>query len=213
VNNSGINIIGQGRLSTIFQYTGSAAANYVFGTGALNNINGAFQVFRDFSVIGNSHATTAIQLQNWHRSTLENVSAWGVTGCGIFTDGAVTDTLIKPHVSLADATLANPQWTSLPAPTCGLGLSADSHNQTTDGTVIDGAFESVNGSGIYLYSASSMTFTSGTSENNVQGIQVDANCKWNRLSELTLKATHSTRPEWTSKTMVSKTSTKHHCAI
>lgn len=180
VNNTGINLFGQGRFSTIFQYTGTAAAGYAFGTGALNNVNGAFQIFRDFSVLGNSHVINAITLQNWHRSSLENVSAWGATGCGIYMAGAVTDTLIKPHVSSFDAALANPVWSSLTTPSCGIGMDAFGGNQTTDGTVVDGAFEGItSGIGIKIISANSMTFTSGTSESNRQGITIASGSKWN----------------------------------
>jgi hypothetical protein len=178
INNPGMQIVGQGRFNTIWQYVGTTAANYAFGTHG-GNINGDFMMLRDFSVLGNSHVVNAISLENWHRSSLENVSAWGATGCGIYTPGAVTDTFIKPHVSGFDAALANPVWTSLQTPTCGIGMDAFSGNQTTSGTVIDGAFEGINGTGIKLLSANQMTFTGGTSEENTQGIVVSSGSKFN----------------------------------
>jgi hypothetical protein len=187
VNTSGINLFGQGRFSTIFQFIGTSALNCVFCTGALNNPNGSFQIFRDFSVIGNSHVINGFSLQNWHRSTLEGVSAWGVTGSGIFTDGAVSDTFINPHVSFFDAALANPVWTSLPAPTCGICMSNSGGNQTTAGTVLDGAFEGINGPGIELLSANSMFFSGGTSEENVRGVKVDAGSKWDSFQGLDIE--------------------------
>jgi hypothetical protein len=181
VNTSGITLVGQGRFATIFQYTGTSAANYAFGTGALNNINGAFQLFRDFSVLGNSHTVNALTLQNWHRSKIENVSAWGATGCGVYTAGAVSDTFNDIRVSSFDAALANPVWTGLQTPTCGVGLDAFGGNATTAGTFEDLAVEGINGIGLKLLSADSMTFTSGTSESNVQGIVVSSGSKWNSV--------------------------------
>ena len=58
-------------------------------------------------------------------------------------------------------------------------MDAFGGNQTTDGTVIDGAFEGINGPGIELRSANQMTFTGGTSEENVSGVTVASGSKWN----------------------------------
>ncbi len=179
VNNVGLNLVGQGRGQTIFQYTGTSSLNYVFGSENCN-MNGCFNIFRDFSVLGNTHVTNAIYLQGWHRSTLENVSAWGATGCGIATAGAVTDTFIKPHVSSFDAALFG--WNSLQTPANGLCFNSFGGNQTTDGTVTDAAAEGVTGIGWYIQSANSMHFSAGTSEGNGHGITVNPGSKWNTFT-------------------------------
>ena len=179
VNNVGLNLVGQGRGQTIFQYTGTSSLNYVFGSENCN-VNGCFNIFRDFSVLGNTHVTNAIYLQGWHRSTLENVSAWGATGCGIATAGAVTDTFIKPHVSSFDAALFG--WNSLQTPANGLCFNSFGGNQTTDGTVTDAAAEGVTGIGWYIQSANSMHFSAGTSEGNGHGITVNPGSKWNTFT-------------------------------
>ena len=113
------------------------------------------------------------------------------SGYGIHSKFAVTDTFYRPATSFADATLLGIYNGSHTTPVHGLCLDAVNGGQTTSGTVIDGKAEGVAGTGWWLASASSMTFESGTSENNSGsgpgGIQVDHLSKYNTFTSTDLE--------------------------
>jgi hypothetical protein len=102
----------------------------------------------------------------------------------VYVAGAVSNTYIDIRVSGFDAALANPIWTSLQTPTCGVGFDAFGGNQSTASAVIDVAVEGINGIGLKLLSANQMSFVGGTSEQNTQGIVVSSGSKWNSVQEM-----------------------------
>ena len=192
ITNSGLHIHGLGGFQTQLEYTGTSTISQILyvdgttGSGSLgaNGLNdfkleGLF-VYGD-TISGSANAVDAIQMVQTHRSKLEDVMTWGVSGCGIHTRGAVTDTFYRPHVSVTDAFFLGIQGTN-PYPANGLCFDSLGSNQTTDGTVIDAITEGLTNIGWYLESANSMHFSSGTSEGNNYGIKVLAGSKWNTFT-------------------------------
>jgi hypothetical protein len=119
---------------------------------------------------GASNTTDGLLLKFVNRSKFESVYAWGVTGCGIHAEAAVTDTFIQPRVAIADVAMQGIQ-TGHANPSEGLCLGGDAGapggaEDTTSGSVIDAGMEGVSNAGIHIMSADQVTFQGGTSEQN-----------------------------------------------
>lgn len=148
----------------------------------------------DMTIYGDSaDATDAILLQAVHHSEFKNLHTWGVTGCGIHSEYAVTDTFYRPRTSIWDAIDLGINNSAHTVPAHGLcfgGLTIDGENlQTTDGTVVDASAENLTGTGWLITDANSMTFTSGTSETNAGGgIEVDSPSSDNTFEGTDLEA-------------------------
>jgi hypothetical protein len=175
IQSSLFKIRGIGPGHTGLQYTGAetVAAILTLGTSAPTAPSSNFTNYQleGFNIWGNSHVADGILAQGVHHSQFRDVSVWGVTGCGIHTMFAVSDTFANVHVSIFEAEAFG--MAGSPTPIHGLCLDEYSANhQTTDGTVIDAVIEQVTGSGWYLPSASTMTFSAGTSEANAGGVEV-----------------------------------------
>lgn len=183
VTNSTLQLRGLGAFSTRVDYTGAIGAAAVMtvnagnftGPFAGNGINGgeiSGMWFYGDSIGGTPNATDGLSLIFVNRYMLNGVYAWGVNGCGIRTQGAVTDTFMRPRVSVADAAFGGIQ--SHPTPTNGLCLGGlagvpGGNEDTTSGSVIDAGMEGVRGVGIILQSADQITIQGGTSEQNPGG--------------------------------------------
>jgi hypothetical protein len=172
---SGVKLVGQGRGNTVFLHSGtSSTAFFTFGQTASYT---QFTELHDFSVIGagpTNDTGTDFLVINSHRNLFSNMSFWSAV-TGFQTQGAVSDTFYRLRVSNEDA--ASFGWSG--EPTLGLYFNAEGGNQTTAGTVIDPAVETVSACGITLASASSMVFTAGTSEENAKGVCVLTGSKFN----------------------------------
>jgi hypothetical protein len=195
--NSGIRIHGQGRFATQYQYVGTSTIAqgifYVDGTtGTAAPYNGSGLIGFDMSgmfVYGqSSNAVDAIQFVLVNRSRLEDIATWGVTGSGIHTYGAVTDTFIDFSCSVADAAYIGIQNGIYNTPTDGLTFDHYSTIQTTNGTVIDARAEGVTSAGWYLISANQMHFSAGTSESNASGIYIASGSKANTFTDPDIEA-------------------------
>ena len=192
IKNGALTVEGLGPLQTQIEYVGASgatAAVYIHAqpSGVTNGIE-EVHFNRIFVVVRNSAAQYALYTQDVNRSKFEDVAAWGAAGTNsadIESQGNVTTTWYRPKTSQREfANLPSSTW---PGPyvaieVTGVGMelnsSTASGNQTTDGTVVDGAFEYVN-FGLSLQSANSMTFTSGTSEGNQAGVSVGSVSKYN----------------------------------
>ena len=193
IANSGVVIEGAGPEGTVFVYnggSGAAAAMYIHAqsSGVTNGLEQDH--FRNFFVLNNatSGAQDAILARDVNRSSFEDVSAWG--GGSSYQDwdlqGNVTTSMIRTKASLRDFANLPGGLSSLTVGTGGYGFllnsSTASGNQCTDSTWVDFAAEYVtqgSGIGVYVESANSMTFTSGTSEANKAGIEVGNSSHYN----------------------------------
>lgn len=182
INTFGENaILGKGPQATWLEYTGTTPAacsgTGVAGILCLNGNSGSY--LWDFTIAdlwifgGTTNAVDAISAADVQHSEFRNVYTWGVTGCGIDTMGAVTDTFYRTRSSGIDATEFNIA-TGHSSPAHGLCFGGLSGIATTDGTVIDAAAEGTTSVGWLLTDAVNMTFTSGTSEQNASGLEVDS---------------------------------------
>ena len=177
ISNSGVTLHGMGPMQTQIEYAGSSTP-YILKVGpasspGVSNYIQSVQIEGIFIYGGISNATDAVLIQATNRSQFRNLYTWGVTGCGIHEQFAITNTLTTPRTSVADAqTLGIQSGHSVPA--SGLCLDTLSGNLTTgNGTVIDAAAEQVTGVGWKLTAASGMIFSGGTSEGNLAGVEVD----------------------------------------
>ncbi len=186
VTNSGLHLHGMGPYATQIEYAGASgvtAALFVDGTtgsGVLgaNGLNG-FEADGIFFYGDLGNVPDAVVMRQTHRSMLSNIDTWGTTGCGVHSEGAVTDTYYRVHTSAIDATYIGIDSSSHSQPSGGICLDGYSGNQSTDGTVTDNITEGVSGTGWRLISANSMTFTSGTSEKSGQGLVISPGSKYN----------------------------------
>jgi hypothetical protein len=187
VTNSNITFHGQGAWGTQVEYTGSTATTAVMtidgstGTGTLGSAGIQGIRMDGIYFYGDvSNVTNGLLLKFVNRSRFDSIQVWGVSGCGIQTKGAVTTTFLQPRVSFADALFAGLLGASHTVPTGGicLGGIAESNTgsiDTTSGSVIDPGMEGLtSGIGIHLQSADQETIHGGTSEENLQGIVIDA---------------------------------------
>lgn len=183
--NSALQLRGLGPWSTQVEYTGPIGAAAVLtidgsaGTGpyAAFGINGTDVTgiwFYGDTISSTANVTDALLLKFVNRSKFDSIYAWGASGCGIHTMGAVTDTFIRPRVSSADATFLGIDSGAHQIPNSGLCLGGitgvpGGNEDTTSGSVIDAGMEGLPGVGIHLLSADQMTIQGGTSETNVGG--------------------------------------------
>lgn len=195
VTNSGLHIRGMGPYGSALQYTGiSTVAAVLFVDGSLavspwlaNGLNG-FSLEGMFVYGTNANATDGIVLKATHRSLLRDVDIWGAITNGLHTEGAVTDTFDRVHVSATDAFYQGIQNGIYSTPVNGFEFDGFSSNKTTDGSCIDCMAEGVSGVGWWLFQANSMHFSAGTSENNLNGILVSANSKYNTFTSPDIEA-------------------------
>lgn len=183
ITNSLLTLRGKGPGQTIVEYTGTTGNPITAVLWAHAQLSGVTAGLEDDSIenmtfYGNTISSVAtvtdgLLLSDFNRSNVTNVIIWGVSNCGIHSQGDVTTTWYRPKVSNAEATILGIA-SGHPQPAQGICLDSSpySGNQTTDGTVVDAAAEGVSGTGWSLPSANSMTFTSGTSENNGSGVNV-----------------------------------------
>jgi hypothetical protein len=195
INNSNFKLVGKGPGQTILSYTGSSVVPAVLtiGGSATNSYYANNDVVSGMSIIGGltANAKDGILTQAAGVYKLEDVSIWGVTGCGIHTQNAVTSTFIRPHI-WADEASRSGYLTGYQIPASGLCFDqTTSGATTTDGTVVDPVVTSVSGPGFNLMAAQGMTFTSGTSEGNGSGIKIGANAIFNTFINTDLEANHA----------------------
>jgi hypothetical protein len=199
ISASGVTLKGMGAANSQIEFCGSSSGNLAvveFNNSQFDLMDGFF-IFGGPSSCGASGTLPyAFLVNSTHRSEFSHLSLWGA-GAGLVTTGAVTDTFIKDHVSNIDAdyikvigsTVAVGAGTAQPGN--GFYFTNNGATQTTDGTVIDVAAEGVSGWGIVLQSANSMTFTSGTSENNAQGLTINSGSKYNTIIGMDIEANTS----------------------
>jgi hypothetical protein len=154
INNSNITLHGMGPWATQVEYTGANGATAVLyvnghaGTApyAATGIQG-IQISGMFFYGDAANVADGVLLKFVNRSRFDSMYAWGVTGCGIHTEGAVTDTFLQPRVSFADALfvgiLNNATHTT---PANGICLDGDASapggpEDTTSGSLIDAAWK------------------------------------------------------------------------
>jgi hypothetical protein len=195
ISASGVTLKGMGAANSQIEYCGSSSgvnAIVEFSSSQFDLMDGFF-IFGGPSACGASGTVPdALWITSTHRSEFSHLSLWGA-GNGIVTTGAVTDTFIKDHVSNQDATYINVVGsatkvvTGTTVPGNAFYFANTGGTQTTDGTVVDIAAEGVTDWGIVLASASSMTFTSGTSELNGDGLLIEAGSKYNTFIGLDIE--------------------------
>ncbi len=161
---------------TRIDYVGAGTVPAVMTIGQFTTLDDAHSVF-GATISGvlftSSHGTAedGLLIESTHHSEFANVSAWGMSNCGIETRFAVTDTFNRPKISALDAKV-NGYRSPAASPKHDLCFGGRPGYQTTDGTVTDAAAEGSIVSGIWLSQAASMTFLSGTAEGN-RGIGVE----------------------------------------
>ena len=182
ITNSSIALHGEGNTQTVVELTGTGS-NVLYAHAQSSMVhNGLEEVdIRNMMFVGNqSNVTDAVLLVDVNRSNFFNVSAWGASNCGIHTEGAVTDSFYRPTVSQREYLNVFPSGSATTANGLCFDSSPVSDVQTTNGTVTDASVEYVTNIGWHVISAQTMTFTSGTSEYNFQGINVSSvNSKFN----------------------------------
>ncbi|MGA8730307.1 MAG: hypothetical protein WB608_16250 [Terracidiphilus sp.] len=176
MNTTGVNLVGKGTASTILAYTGSSPVAAVLTVGGSDS--GSYYVNNSYisgmSVVGGlANATDGILFQSAGAWTLDQVAVWGVTGCGIHTEGAVTWTMLSPHV-WKDGAQRNGYYTGYSVPTSGIctDKTVGSATPSTDGTIISAIAQGVSGVGWDLRYGQQINFKGGTSEGNGSGLQV-----------------------------------------
>lgn len=163
---------------TRIDYVGASTVPAVMTMGQFTTLDDAHSIFG--ATVSNilftsSHGTAedGFLIESTHHSEFNNLSAWGMTNCGLETRFAVTDTFNRPKVSALDAKM-NGYRSPAASPKHDLCFGGRPGYQTTDGTVIDPAAEGSTVSGIWLSQAASMTFLSGTAEGNRGiGVKID----------------------------------------
>lgn len=190
ITNSLLSMEGKGAGKTILQYVGTPAPA-VLTLGGSNNV---FAVVANriskMSITGlTANATDGFFASTAHYWHLDDVSFWGVTGCGIHTEFAVTPTITAPVISQIQANFLG--YGSYSVPASGICMQDNAGGQTTDGTVIDPDIEGVSSWGIDLISANSMTFTSGASEQSGSGLRIQFNSQLNTFIGLDVEANTS----------------------
>lgn len=192
-----VSIVGKGPQFSRVDYTGGTAIPAILTVGQFAKLDNAHSVFgvqiKGMSFYSNgAHVTDGILWESAHHGLLRDVNVWGITGCGVHTKWAVTDTFDRVRVSQLDAVFWDLGYRSGPRPAYGLCLDGARGHATTDGTVIDSSAEGLSGVGWWLSHASNMVFTSGTSEGNagtsVGGIEIDAGCGANTFIGTDLEA-------------------------
>jgi hypothetical protein len=197
MTNSYLALEGMGPTVTQLEYTGPATlAALVMGPNNVSGLGMYGSRLADLFVYGGVGNLTdsAILSTTQQRSEIANVFTWGTAGCGIHTIFDVVQTLYRVHTSGEDALTLGINNSSHTIPPHGLCLDGyDPAHQTTAGTVVDVVAEDLNGVGIWLQSANSMTFTSGTSEANntaagvAAGVRVDAPSQFNTFVGLDME--------------------------
>jgi hypothetical protein len=195
ISASGVTLKGMGAANSQIEFCGSSSGNLA----AVEFNNSQFDLMDGFFIFGGPSSCGAsgtlpyaLLVNGTHRSEFSHLSMWGATS-GLVTTGAVTDTFIKDHVSNQDATYINVVGsttkvvTNTAVPGNGFYFSNSGGIQTTDGTVVDIAAEGNSAWGIVLESANSMTFTSGTSELNGDGLLINAGSKYNTFIGLDIE--------------------------
>ncbi len=195
INNSSLKLEGKGPGQSVLAYTGSKTVSGVLtlGGSATNAYYSNTNVVSGISVIGEGgnaiDGVLAIAAGGWK---LEDVSTWGVTGCGIHTKNAVTVTLIRPHTWSDEASRIGYLGSKYSQPTSGLCFDQSTAGATTtDGTVVDPIATGVSGAGFNYIAVQGMTMTSGTSEGNGSGILLQTNAVLNTFINTDLEANTS----------------------
>jgi hypothetical protein len=180
ITNPGVTLHGMGPMHTQLEYIGVSLIPAVLTvappspsrsvTNTVDQVEGIF-IYGDLA-----NATDALLIQATNHSQFRSVWTWGVTNCGIHTEYAVTDSFITPRTSMwsARALLGSTYNTAYTVPSHGLCFDVLAGGGTTNGTVQDAAAEGLTGAGWWLANGSGMTFTSGTSEGNLAGVQLDS---------------------------------------
>jgi hypothetical protein len=147
ITTNGFHLEGMGYAVTWWRYTGVASTAAVITTQSPNYVSGTDSPgsdlddisIKNISVLGGGGGITdGLLLNATHHSEIANVSTWGMTGCGIHTYFAVTDTFYRPRTSYVENSQLNYGGT---APNHGLCFDGPAGLQTTDGTVTDAAAE------------------------------------------------------------------------
>lgn len=198
INNSSLKLSGKGPGQTILAYTGSSVVPGVLtlGGSVANAYYSNDNVVSGMSVIGgNANAADgvlAIAAGGWK---LEDISTWGITGCGIHTRNAVTVTLIRPHTWSDEANRNGYSGAKYSQPASGLCFDQSTPGATTtDGTVVDPVAGGVSGVGFNYIAVQGMTMTSGTSEGNGSGLLLQFNTVYNTFINTDIEANASGLP-------------------
>ena len=192
--NAALALIGAGPQFSGIEYTSStsipAIITYSPAAPLTHEFNGVHVSGLRIYAGKGSKVTDGLLIEGVHRSHFENLSFWGMTGCGFHTKYAVTDTFYRIHTSGQDANVFGMAGGSTPAhDLCWDEL--DSAHFTTDGTATDFIAEGLTGAGIYVKAATTMVATAGTSESNVGGIEIDSPSQANTFIGSDLEANSS----------------------
>jgi hypothetical protein len=192
VNNAEITLRGMGRSETILAYTGATVVPAVLTIGG-SSTNAYYPngvTVKDMSVIGGlGNATDGILAQDAGSLDLQNISTWGVTGCGIHTEGVITPTIYKPHTWSDEASRIGYNSSSYSIPTSGLCFDQTTPGfTTTDGTVVDPIATGTGGVGFNYIAVQGMTMIGGTSEGNLHGLALSTNAVLNTFIDTDIEA-------------------------
>lgn len=196
ITNPGLSVIGAGAPNTWIEYTGTGVASAVVSVGSATPSSVYVQNVRMSGLLlfgDTGNATDGLFLTGVHHSIFSDILTWGVTGCGIHTEFAVTNTFIAPRTSGNDAAQFGIA-SGHSQPTSGLCFGEiDSSHKTTNSTVIDAAAEGVSGVGWLISGANNMLFAAGTSENNGgDGTQINAGNVGNQFIAVDLESNTGT---------------------
>ncbi|MGC1781171.1 MAG: hypothetical protein WA708_01485 [Acidobacteriaceae bacterium] len=174
VHSSFFHLRGAGMANTQLIYTGSIALKAPDGVspgGVLELTtptpatvyNGGDSV-ADMAIVGNANSPYAMLVDGTHHSQFRNLSLFGSAVCDYESKFAVVDDLDNIHSSIGDAATFGFPGSAAPNGMCLDG--EDTNHATTAATLTNPLIEGHPTCGIELNNASSMVFSSGTSEGN-----------------------------------------------
>jgi hypothetical protein len=183
---SNIQISGFGMGQTTLLYTGSSTAAFInIGTRtpsitAIQNI-----LLRDMTIKGSANVTNTVFITGTHRSQFVRLSIKDATGACFHSKFAVLNTLDNVKCTNQDGAF-------IQQPANGIVLDQiDNSHQTTTTALINPVVEGTSGIGIWLKGAASTTSSSGTSESNGTGLQIDSASAYNTFTGLDMESNSS----------------------
>lgn len=176
INNGGITLRGMGKGQTILAYTGASTGAILsigFDQTALYFVNGV--KVEDMSIVGgNANATDAVQLIQAGDGVLTDVFTWGVTGCGIHTLQATSETFLNPTTAWNVAQVYGVYGAGYSVPASAICLDkTSSGGHTGNVTIVNPVADGLSGVGFHLIAEQGATFIGGTGENDVTGLRIE----------------------------------------